>query len=118
MFRVTSIRKGSSAAASTARAACPSRWRWPPASRARISFPRRELFLGFTSTQKAGLGPAKIANFETLGYVDLRASKYFQHGTNMHVSHLFEDLEAWYLNFDHRARDTTFRPGLDVRCRR
>ncbi len=33
----------------------------------------------------------------------------------MHLSHLFEDLEAWYLNFDHRERvDTTFRPGLDV----
>ncbi len=33
----------------------------------------------------------------------------------MHLSHLFEDLERWYLNFDHRERvDTTFRPGLDV----
>ena len=33
----------------------------------------------------------------------------------MHLSHLFENLEAWYLNFDHRERvDTTFRPGLDV----
>ena len=33
----------------------------------------------------------------------------------MHLSHLFEDLEAWYLNFDLRERvDTTFRPGLDV----
>ena len=30
-----------------------------------------ELFLGFTSTQKAGLGPSKIANVETLGYADL-----------------------------------------------
>ena len=35
-----------------------------------------ELFLGFTSTQKAGLGPGLIANHETLGYVDLRAG-YF-----------------------------------------
>ena len=74
-----------------------------------------ELFLGFTSTQKAGLGPAKIANFETLGFVDLGPSAYFAHGTHMHLSHLFENLEAWYLNFDHRERvDTTFRPGLDV----
>ena len=33
----------------------------------------------------------------------------------MHLSHLFENLEAWYLNFDHRERvDTAFRPGLDV----
>lgn len=74
-----------------------------------------ELFLGFTSSQKAGLGPARIANFETLGYVDLGPGRYFEHGTHMHLSHLFEDLESWYLNFDHRERvDTTFRPGLDV----
>ena len=74
-----------------------------------------ELFLGFTSTQKAGLGPTRIVNFETLGYVDLGPSDYFEQGTHMHLSHLFEDLEAWYLNFDHRERvDTTFRPGIDV----
>jgi hypothetical protein len=75
-----------------------------------------ELFLGFTSTQKAGLGPGKIANFETLGFVDLR-SGYFRHGTHMHVSHIVEDLEAWYLNFDFDERVlTVFRPGLtDVR---
>jgi hypothetical protein len=74
-----------------------------------------ELFLGFTSTQKAGLGPPQIANFETLGYVGLGPDRYFAQGTNMHLSHLFESLEAWYLNFDHRERvDTTFRPGLDV----
>ena len=74
-----------------------------------------ELFLGFTSTQKAGLGPPRIANFETLGFVDLGPSAYFVGGTNMHLSHLFENLEAWYLNFDHKERvDTTFRPGLHV----
>ncbi len=71
-----------------------------------------ELFLGFTSTQKAGLGQGKIANFETLGMVDLR-SGYFRYGTHMHVSHIREDLEAWYLNFDFAERVlTAFRPGL------
>ena len=71
-----------------------------------------ELFLGFTSTQKAGLGPGTIANHETLGYVDLR-SGYFRHGTHMHVSHINEDLEAWYLNFDFDERVlTAFRPGM------
>jgi hypothetical protein len=36
-------------------------------------------------------------------------------GTSMHVSHVFEDLEAWYLNFDFSERvDTAFRPGLRV----
>jgi hypothetical protein len=73
-----------------------------------------ELFLGFTSTQKAGLGPGKIANLEALGYADLRTG-YFRHGTHMHLSHIDEDIEAWYLNFDFRERvDTTFRPNLDV----
>jgi hypothetical protein len=75
-----------------------------------------QLFLGFTSTQKDGLGPSRIANFETLGYVDLGPKAYFRGGTHMHVSHLFEDLEAWYLNFDFRERvDTAFRPGLRVK---
>ena len=74
-----------------------------------------ELFLGFTSTQKSGLGPSTIANIETLGYADLSASRYFAHGTHMHLSHVTEDLAAWYLTFDFQLRlDTTFRPGLDV----
>jgi hypothetical protein len=74
-----------------------------------------ELFLGFTSTQKAGMGPGKIANFETLGYVDFRGSDYFRNGTHMHLSHIHEDVEAWYLNFDFDERVTTaFRPNLDV----
>ena len=77
-----------------------------------------ELFLGFTSTQKAGLGPGTIANHETLGYVDLR-SGYFRNGTHMHLSHIGEDLEAWYLNFDFDERVlTAFRPGMDVRQNR
>ena len=33
----------------------------------------------------------------------------------MHLSHLNEDLENWYLNFDFQQRvDTAFRPNLDV----
>jgi len=76
---------------------------------------RSELFLGFTSTQKAAFGPGKIANFETLGYVDLRGSDYFREGTHMHLSHLTEDLETWYVNFLYDERVTTaFRPGLEV----
>ena len=116
MFRVTSIRKGFAGGGFDGSRSLPKQMAMAAGVAGADLIPETaELFLGFTSTQKAGLGPAKIANFETLGYVDLRASKYFQHGTNMHVSHLFEDLEAWYLNFDHRERvDTTFRPGLDV----
>jgi hypothetical protein len=74
-----------------------------------------ELFLGFTSTQRASMGPGRIANFETLGYVDLRGSDYFRHGTHMHLSHIAEDLEAWYLNFDFDERvSTSFRPNLRI----
>jgi hypothetical protein len=71
-----------------------------------------QLFLGFTSTQTHTQGQSAIANFETLGLVDVREG-YFRRGTSMHLSHLFEDLEAWYLDFDFRERvDTTFRPQL------
>ena len=75
-----------------------------------------ELFLGFTSTQRAGMGPGTIANFETLGYVDFRGSDYFRQGTHMHLSHIHEDVEAWYLNFDFDERvSTAFKPGLQVK---
>jgi len=75
-----------------------------------------ELFLGFTSTQRAGMGPGTIANFETLGYVDFRGSDYFRNGTHMHLSHIHEDLEAWYLNFDFDERvATAFKPNLRVK---
>jgi hypothetical protein len=73
-----------------------------------------ELFLGFTSTLAHNLGPGRIANFETLGIVALPEG-YFAGGTHMSVSHMFENLEGWYVNIDHEARvDTMFRPGLAV----
>ena len=59
------------------------------------------------------MGPGTIANFETLGYVDFRGSDYFRQGTHMHLSHIHEDVEAWYLNFDFDERvATAFKPGL------
>ena len=71
-----------------------------------------ELFLGFTSTQKAGLGPPKIANIEELGF---SPGGYFAQGTHLAVSHITENLEAWYVNFPHDERvSTVFRPGLKV----
>jgi hypothetical protein len=74
-----------------------------------------ELFFGFTSTQKRGLGPPRIANLETLGYTNARGG-YFEGGTHLALSHILEDLEGWYLTFDFQDRvDTTFRPGLDVK---
>ena len=74
-----------------------------------------ELFLGFTSSQRAGLAPRGLVNFESLGIADLSQSDYFRGGTNMHLSHLFEDLEAWYVDFDHAERvRTVFAPRLSV----
>ena len=74
-----------------------------------------QLFLGFTTTQRTTQGPPRIANFETLGLVDLREREYFRGGTHMHLSHLFEDVEAWYLDFDFGERvATTFHPRLRV----
>ena len=77
--------------------------------------PQAELFLGFTSTQKASLGPGRIANIETLGYSDGGRAGYFREGTTMHVSHIFEDLESWFLTFDHSQRAATvFGPRRNV----
>ena len=74
-----------------------------------------QLFLGFTTTQRTTQGPPRIANFETLGLVDLGDGLYFRGGTHMHLSHLFEDVEAWYLDFDFGERvATTFHPRLRV----
>jgi hypothetical protein len=73
-----------------------------------------ELFLGFTSTLKDNLGPSRIANLETLGLARTPQG-YFTHGTHMHLSHMFENLEAWYVNQAYGNRvSTTFRPGLEV----
>ena len=73
-----------------------------------------QLFLGFTSTQRSALGPTRIANFESLrGVTDQWPAGYFRHGTVMHLSHLFEDLDAWYSQRDFLFRVwATFRPGL------
>jgi len=73
-----------------------------------------QLFLGFTSTQRSALGPTRIANFETLrGVTDQWPGGYFRHGTVMHLSHVFEDLDAWYADRDYLFRVwAAFRPGL------
>ena len=72
-----------------------------------------QMFLGFTSTQRSALGPRRIANFESLrGVTDQWPRGYFRHGTVMHLSHLFEDLEEWYSgDFLFRVW-ATFRPSI------
>jgi hypothetical protein len=112
-FRVTSIRRGFAGGGFEGGQGLPKKMALAAGVSAADLIPDgAELFLGFTSTQKAGLGPGAIANHETLGYVDLRTG-YFRHGTHMHLSHIVEDLEAWYLNFDFDERVlTAFRPGM------
>ena len=116
VFRITSIRKGFVGGGFDGDIGLPKRMALAAGLQGAELIPDgAQLFLGFTSTQRTGLGPSRIANFETLGYTDVGPASYFAHGTNMHVSHLFEDLAAWYQIFDFQARvDTTFRPGLRV----
>jgi hypothetical protein len=116
LFEVTSIRKGFAGGGFEGRQSLPKRMATAANIPGADLIPdTAELFLGFTSTQSANLGPGRIANLETLGYTDA-AGGYFHGGTHMHVSHIFEDLEAWFLNFDFQQRvDTVFRPGLKVR---
>jgi len=72
-----------------------------------------ELFLGFTSSQKAALGGDMVANFESIpGLTDQWPGGYFRFGTAMHLSHLYEDLEGWYKQTYTERVDRTFRPGL------
>jgi hypothetical protein len=74
-----------------------------------------ELFLGFNSTQQKALGPTYIANLEALPKLCNMQSGYFTRGTTMHLSHLYEDLGAWYSQSDFDTRVArSFRPGLDV----
>jgi hypothetical protein len=114
LFEVTSIRNGFAGGGFDGQTSLPKKMATQAGVAGAELIPdTAELFLGFTSTQKAGLGPPLIANLETLGYTD---PGYFRQGTAMHVSHIREDLENWYLNFDYHERvDTVFRPNLHVR---
>jgi hypothetical protein len=76
---------------------------------------RSQLFLGFTSTRQAALGPRRIANLETLRYSDGGPGGYFRQGTTMHLSHITEHVRFWYADFDFPERvAAVFRPGLRV----
>ena len=116
-FRVTSIRKGFVGGGFEGGQSLPKRMAVAAGVPGADLIPdRSELFLGFTSTQRAGLGPERIANLETLGYSTGGPGGYFRGGTHMHLSHIAEDLEAWYVNFTFGERAATvFRPSLEVK---
>jgi hypothetical protein len=113
LFEVTSIRKGFAGGGFEGGQSLPKRMAVAAQVPGSYLIPdHAELFLGFTSTQKAGLGPVKIANLEELGY---SSGGYFTQGTHLATSHITEDVEAWYVNFAHGERVATmFRPGLKV----
>ena len=106
LLRLTSIRKGFVGGGFGGRRSLPKRM----AMKARIPgadlIPAdAQLFLGFTSTQKGALGPGRIANFETLpGFTDQWPRGAFRGGTTMHLSHVFEDVELWYTQYNEIRR--------------
>jgi hypothetical protein len=78
-----------------------------------------ELFLGFTSTQQAALGPSVIANLETLpGMTDQWPNGYFMDGTTMHLSHIYEDLVAWYRSKYRQRAGFAFSPTAGATVKR
>jgi hypothetical protein len=116
LFEVTSIRKGFAGGGFEGKQSLPKQMAMAVGIPGADLIPdTAELFLGFTSTLKQNLGPRRIVNFETLGLVDLRGG-YFRQGTHMHLSHIEEQLDAWYQLFDYQERvETVFKPGLDVK---
>jgi hypothetical protein len=114
IFRATSIRRGFAGGGFDGGQSLPKKMAVAAQVPGSFLIPdQSELFLGFTSTQRAGLGPPKIANLEELGFAK---PGYFNEGTHLAVAHISEDLEAWYVNFPHPERvSTVFRPGLKVK---
>jgi hypothetical protein len=106
ILRLTSIRKGFVGGGFGGRRSLPKKM----AMKARIPgadlIPdEAQLFLGFTSTQQGALGPGRIANFETLpGLTDQWSRGAFRGGTTMHLSHVFEDVELWYTQYNEIRR--------------
>jgi hypothetical protein len=98
LFKVTSIRRGFSGGGFYGQQALPSKMALAAHIPGAQSIPRQaQGFLGFTTTLVSNMGPGNIANLETLpGLTDQWPNGYFKHGTTMHLSHLFQDLAAWY----------------------
>jgi hypothetical protein len=97
-LRITSVRRGFVGGGFEGGRSLPKRLAEQAGIAGASSIPdRAQLFLGFTSTQRASLGPDRIANFETLpGLTDQWPNGYFRHGTTLHLSHIREEVELWY----------------------
>ena len=118
VFEPTSIRKGFAGGGFEGRQSLPKRMAMAAGVPGADLIPdTAELFLGFTSTQQAGLGPRPDREPRDARLRGPAAGGYFRGGTHMHLSHIFEDLEAWYLNFDfQRAGGHDVPPGARGRA--
>src|SRR5258707_1316855 len=98
LFKVTSIRRGFAGGGFYGKQSLPSKLALAAHIPGAKSIPiHAEVFLGFTTTLQANMGPGIIANLETLpGVTDQWPHGYFQHATTMQLSHMFEDLATWY----------------------
>jgi hypothetical protein len=98
LFKVTSLRRGFSGGGFYGEQGLPSSMALAAHLPGARSIPAQaQAFLGFTTTLQDNMGPGIIASLETLpGVTDQWSHGYFRQGTTMHLSHLFEDLAAWY----------------------
>jgi hypothetical protein len=117
LFKVTSIRRGFSGGGFFGHRSLPSEMALAAHIPGAQSIPRQaQGFLGFTTTLESNMGPGIIANLETLpGLTDQWPNGYFKQGTTMQLSHLFQDLAAWYEQsfpqYGHRVQ-AMLEPGL------
>jgi hypothetical protein len=117
LFKVTSIRRGSSGGGFYGQQGLPSKLALAAHIPGAQSIPRQaQGFLGFTTTLQSNMGPGIIANLETLpGLTNQWPNGYFKQGTTMQLSHLFQDLATWYeQSFPQYAQrvQAMLQPGL------
>ncbi|WP_127353917.1 DUF7405 family protein [Actinacidiphila soli] len=123
LFKVTSIRRGFTGGGYTGQQSLASKLalaaKIPGAKSIPIHSP---VFLGFTTTIKTAESATPVSNLETLpGWTDQWPNGYFRYGTVMPLSHLFQDLAAWYGSGGRGPHDfptyadrvrAMYRPGL------
>jgi hypothetical protein len=125
LFKVTSIRRGFTGGGHTGKQSLASKLALAANIPGAKSIPvHSPIFLGFTTTIQSAESSIPVSNLETLpGWTDQWPNGYFIRGTTMPLSHLFEDLAAWYGSgggaaqkfpaFADRFR-AMFNPGLSV----
>jgi hypothetical protein len=119
LFKVTSIRRGFTGGGHTGQRGLASELATAAKIPGANSIPRQSpIFLGFTTTIQTAESSIPLSNLETLpGWTDQWPNGYFKYGTIMPLSHLFQDLSAWYSRTFPTYGDrlqAMFRPGLSL----